>query len=100
MIIREDAYLRHVGIKGMHWGQRRERKKKEKQARFAENQKKANDLLRTALKDSNTLILLNKHHIVTGKEFVDHLSNGGLLDVNTSRVYAKQKKPGGAYVLQ
>ncbi len=78
----------------------KERRKIEQQKRLREGQKKAASLLNTSLKGKNVLILLNGHTIVTGKEFTNHMVNGGLLNVNNTRIYAQQAKPGAKYQLK
>lgn len=109
MIVNERAYLDHHGVKGQKWGIRNRREKKpsrksqrqtQRQARYDSDVAKANHLLETALKDPQVLIKLNRRHIVTGEEFVQHLSRGGLLDVPGSSIYAQQKNKKGPYVLQ
>lgn len=107
-----DAFIAHHGKKGMRWGirnkqnpsespkvSRQVRKAQERQAQFQKNQAKAADFLNTALKDPQVLIKLNGRTVVTGKEFTDHLIAGGLLDVNTTSIYAQQKTKNGPYVL-
>lgn len=108
-------YLAHFGVKGMRWGvrkandsstpkvsrrqQKKEAKRAAKQARFEADQKKATMLLDAALKDPEILINLNNNIVVTGKEFVDHMSNGGLMNVRTTTVFAQKDKQSGQYVL-
>jgi hypothetical protein len=109
MIPDEDiyAFLEHHGVKGMRWGSRkgassgdkrrgfRQRRADKRQARI----QKANDLMTTALKDPEVLIKLNNQQIVTGRQFVQFMGRGGLMDVRTTDIYAK-KGPKGKYVLQ
>lgn len=54
----------------------------------------------TAKKDPNALIQLNGRQIVTGKEFTDHVENGGLVSPSNTRIYAQQESPGGKYALK
>jgi len=109
MIIDEDDFLEHFGVKGQKWGVRKKRessggnkpkKLSRRKARRAVAQKKAEDLINTALKDPDVIINLNGRILVTGKEFVNHMANGGLLNVKTSRIYAQQDKPDGPYVVR
>lgn len=111
MIIDEDLYLEHFGKKGMRWGKRsakgsapkvgrKERRKAEKQARVAADQKKVTDLVTKSLKDPKVLIKLNGHTVVTGKEFSNYMVNGGLLNVRTTSVFAEIDKKTKKYVLQ
>lgn len=97
MIIDEEVYLKHHGVKGMKWGQRRKQKR---QARFEANHKKAMELVTAATKKPNDLFLLNGRTVVTGKEFTDHMVSGGLLDVKSSRPYAKFDAKKKTYVMQ
>lgn len=108
--------LRHVGVKGMRWGHRKAessdssgssdaptkpKKLTRKEVKAEKNefyQKKGADLVEKALKDPTVLIKL--HHggtyptLVTGKEFVDHLSRGGLMDIRATDVFATKAKSG------
>ena len=110
----EDA-LAHFGVKGMRWGQRKAQEstgggtrkatraeKRAHQEKF--NQEKGDRLIKTAQKDPEVLIKLKTQDpypvIVTGKEFIQHLSNGGVMDIRASDVYAKLDKKEGGYVQQ
>lgn len=108
-----EVVLAHYGKKGMHWGVRndtsggetRKATKSEKKAHAAQwDQDKANRLVAAAMKDPKILISVKSQElyptIATGKEFLDHMSSGGLLNVRQSDIYAKQKTPGGQYELQ
>lgn len=55
-------------------------------------QAKANALLDQALQKPNSRFILNGTQTVTGKQFVDFLVNGGLLDINTTNVYETPKR--------
>lgn len=117
----DDDFLEHHGIKGMRWGHHKAKAegstktpkaakpekpkklsgKEKRAARRAADEKKANDLLNEALKNPQTLIKLNTGYgptIVTGKEFVEHLINGGYMNVRSTDIYARQDKS-GQYVL-
>lgn len=112
-------FLAHFGVKGMRWGVRRqenagstkpsrkerkqaekERVRSEREAAFNAHIEKARGLVQQSLKDPDTLVLLNGRQIVTGREFVQHMTNGGLMDVNTTRVYATIDKTTKKYVVQ
>lgn len=105
-------FFEHHGIKGMRWGSRKSsdsgssaKPKKlsrhdKRQAKFAANQQKAQNILASSLKEPTSLVLLNGRQVITGKEFVQHMSNGGLMDVRTTRVYARQQTKNGPYVLE
>lgn len=118
MITNSSEFLTHAGVKGMKWGKRKareasdssstnsskkpsrkERKKAEKQARMQADMKKADDLFKTALKNPNTLIKLNSSVIVTGKEFVDYMSAGGIMNARTTDVFATVDPVSKQYVL-
>lgn len=111
-----EDFLAHHGVLGMHWGSHKATpeaakavsgstpKPKRLSRRAAKNafyQEKANRLLNTALKDPSVLIALNTGGmhptVVTGKEFVHHLSQGGLMNVKYTDVYAT--KQGDHYVM-
>jgi hypothetical protein len=109
-----DDFLEHHGVKGMRWGVRRgntpsapsgrkvaKALKKEAQMKTAKErqdfyQAKANNILKVASKDPDSLIALrtpNDRVIVTGKEFLNHMAQGGVMDIRATDVYAT--RPGG-----
>lgn len=94
--------LAHHGVKGMKWGQHKKLSRKEVRAeKHAFYEAKANRLIQQALKDPTTLIALNTGGVhptvVTGREFVQHLSYGGVMNIKMTDVYATKKK--GQYVM-
>lgn len=110
--------LEHHGVKGQRWGVRRNRdnsgpggkaakpakltREQVKAERDAFYQKKAQHILDTAIKQPESLIALRTQNdavIVTGKEFVNHMSRGGLMDIRASDVYATRPGNKGPYVL-
>jgi hypothetical protein len=104
-----DEFLEHHGVRGQKWGIRNKRKsgpsrrdvrKHKKQQVQKLRMDKANHLVETATKDPQVLIKLNRRHVVTGEEFINHLSRGGLLDIDGSDIWAQQEKPGGPYVMR
>lgn len=107
----KEEFLAHAGVKGMRWGKRkaedtRPAKLSRKEVKAEKNQfyqDKANSLVAKALKDPQVLISLKTGDIyptiVTGKQFVEHLSNGGLLNIKMTDVYAQQASPKGQYIL-
>lgn len=108
-----DEFLEHHGVKGQRWGvrsssdksggkklSRHERRAAAKQAKQEETAKKVADLMNAALKQPTSLIQLNGRQVITGKQFIDHMVNGGLLNINTSRVFARQETKNGPLVLQ
>lgn len=108
----EDNVLGHFGVKGMHWGVRKSRdsdsssktkkpsRKERRAAKQAATQKKVEDLVKSSLRDRTQLVLLNGQQVVTGEEFVQHMSNGGYMNARTTRLYARQQSKGGPYVLE
>jgi len=112
MTVDEHVYdfLEHRGVKGMHWGVRKSNgdkpsskkpsRQEKREAKTAAREKKVNDLVSTSLKEPTALILLNGRHLITGEEFVNHMTNGGLMDVRLTRVYARQHTKEGPYVLE
>jgi hypothetical protein len=109
--------LEHHGIKGMRWGVRRDdstsssggssKPKKLSRSEVAQEQrdfyqKKADNILKVASKDPESLIALktpNDAVIVTGHQFVDHMTRGGLMDIRMSDVWATKASPTGPYEL-
>lgn len=97
-----DDVLAHHGVKGQKWGQHKKLNRKEVRAEkhaFYEN--KANRLIQQSLKDPTTLIALNTGGtfptVVTGREFISHLSQGGVMNIKMTDVYAT--KQNGQYVM-
>jgi hypothetical protein len=102
--------LRHFGVKGMRWGHRqasgsgsskprkmtRQEVKADKTAFY---EKKLSNVLEKSLKDPKTLVTLTLQGesyptVVTGKEFVDYASRGGLMNARTTDIYATLTKDG------
>lgn len=115
-----EAFLEHVGVKGMRWGHRKaedsagsssgsEKPKKltRKEVRAEKNEfyvKKGDNIVRTAAKHPDSLIAIRNYGdyvptIVTGKELLEHMAKGGLLDVKNSDVYATKNQKTGEYWL-
>lgn len=65
-------------------------------------QRKANNILKTAAKDPESLIALRTHNdavIVTGKQFIDHMVSGGVMNIKMTDVYATRRGGAGKYIL-
>lgn len=104
-----EEYLEHHGVKGMKWGVRRNRdsggsdkprkisrgenRRLNKKAEREFYQNKINDIFEKSLKlDTDIFIAANTGgpitQIMTGREFVIHMANGGLLNPKTSEIWA------------
>lgn len=110
--------LAHYGVKGMRWGHRKaedssgtgkqrlsrkEFKAKVRQEKSDFYQKKADSLLKESLKDPEVLVRLKSTDpyptILTGKEFVDYLTRGGIMDIKATDIYARKTSKNGPYEL-
>jgi hypothetical protein len=113
VIIEAEDFVKHFGTRGMRWGvrnsrdsnsfkpNRKERRQEKRLAKNAAQEKKVNDIIKTSLKQpTRTLVLLNGQQVVTGKEFVDHMTAGGRMNVKTTRIYARQQGKTGPFVLE
>ena len=104
--------LEHYGVKGMRWGVRRKRdqsggsrpaKMTRKEVRADRDKfyrEKADNVVRTAAGEKATLISVKtpaESRVVTGREFVDYLSRGGVFNAKYTDVFAVQNAPGEAY---
>lgn len=108
-----DEFLAHYGVKGMKWGvrkssgdssgssekrlSRKEFKAKVSSEKNAFYENKAARILDEATKDPKTLISVKAGTyptVVTGKEFVSYLSNGGSFDIRATDVYARRTAEG------
>lgn len=80
---------------------RKEHRAKVKAERNKFYEQKAESIMKEALKDPEVLIKLSTPGdpygmVVTGQQFANYASNGGLFDVKTSDIYAR--RDGDAYV--
>lgn len=103
--------LQHYGVKGMKWGVRNsdgssaKPKKltrtevKAERAAFYKN--RADTILKEALDNPQTLIAAKVPgafpSVMTGRQFVDYLTSGGIIDVKYTYVYAKLNDDTGSY---
>ena len=105
-----NPYLEHHGVKGMKWGRRKRREtssgekkrlsrkevrrlNKQKSKEFY--QKKADRLIKeSASKGKDVLVSVKGFEsfptVMTGREFVTHLSNGGMFDIKQTDIYARR----------
>ena len=109
----DDNTLRHFGVKGMKWGVRREsngsgsgkrptRKEwraSERKRRSDFDQLRAREVLDVATRAGSESLIMTRlgeqghFAIMTGKEFVSHVSNGGVFDVRATDVAAVRGYP-------
>jgi len=119
-----DSVLEHFGIKGMHWGQRKAegsagggapkpkktfrgttvekmngREIRIEKDKFYED--KANDVLKRSAKGDGTDALVSVTNrqtyattIITGRELVEHMGRGGLMDIYMTDIYAEKNADG------
>lgn len=104
--------LQHVGVKGMRWGHRKAEPTSSKPSKPAKMtrkevradkdrfyQDKLSNVINKSLKDPKTLVQLTTPGdtfatVVTGRQFVEYASNGGLLNAKTTDIYATLTKDG------
>ena len=93
-----DEFLEHFGVKGMKWGQRKARRAERAAAKDSFYQKKADDILKAAMKDSEdkprTLVALDGRLVITGQQFVDHMARGGVMDISRTEIFATRGSTG------
>lgn len=105
--------LQHFGVKGMKWGKRsakaasspRPKKMTRQEIRADKDafyQKKLKNVIDTAMKDPENLISLRAagtpfQTLVTGREFIEYASQGGIMDATMTDVYATKR--GDKYLL-
>lgn len=113
-----DDFLAHYGVKGMRWGKRRSDKelanarvtrKQNRQMNKEASEKfysdKASNIYQEAKKAGDQILISTRmpgdsvQTITTGKEFAAKLERGGMLDVKSTEIFARQPKPDSQYVL-
>lgn len=120
-----DTFLEHFGVKGMKWGVRKDKgsassggpdsstpklsrkevRKINKAGELAYNMKKLEDVYTESKAKGESVLVKSRvsgdfaDTVMTGKQFVDHVESGGLIDSKTTRVFARQEKEGEAFVM-
>ena len=109
-----DAFLEHYGVKGMRWGvrknstsshkkSRREKRAEKKAAKQEFYNKKAQNIIAKSLEDPDTIVSLKTTDVyptlVTGREFVEYASKGGIFDIRYTDVYATKDRESNTYVV-
>lgn len=103
----------HFGVKGMKWGVRKEYVPSRKETRAVNKQRRRDfyknrteRAIKTASKKGAQTMIATRVNpydsvttIMTGKEFITHIKNGGVFDARMTAVYASQSKKDGAYVI-
>ena len=107
------ATLAHYGVKGMKWGvrktegrvTRKQNRQMNKEARDKFYAEKASKIYEEAKKGGERVLVETRvpgdfaQTVVTGKQFAEHLERGGVMDVRTTEIFARQPKPNQQYVL-
>ena len=109
-----DSFLEHYGVKGMRWGvrknvtsshkkSRREKRAEKKAAKQEFYNKKAQNIIAKSLEDPDTIVSLKTTDVyptlVTGREFVEYASKGGIFDIRYTDIYATKDKESNTYVV-
>ena len=106
-ILTDSDRIEHSGVRGMKWGHRRARssqtqrppRKSKRQAKIDYANERLTGILEKAFKDGDkTLINLNNRGVVTGEQFVNYVSSGGLLDVKRTSIFAEYSPEKEDYV--
>lgn len=115
-----EDYLEHYGVKGMKWGVRRNRdsggsdkprkisrkenRKMNREAKSAFYEKKADTLLKEALKGGTDVLILSLMQgdtaltLRTGSEFSRDLLAGRAMNIKMTDIYARRESDGKYYV--
>lgn len=109
-----DDFLAHYGVKGMKWGVRRNRvsgdssssakpkrltRKEKRVEKKAFYEAKASRILNKALEDPEVLVSIRTPNspyptIATGREFVSHVTRGGMFDIRATDIFAEKTSDG------
>lgn len=110
--IDRQVHLEHYGVKGMRWGQRKLDRQSPmvsdkstgitkdvksgkvvsykptgpRSGRSAQGADFAKKIMSQAEKNPDDLYILNGQVMVTGKQFLDHMIAGGVLDIRTTQL--------------
>ena len=119
------TFLKHYGVKGMKWGvtndygrgssgggyvdkkevSRRELRKINRANKQAYDLKKVEEAYSEAKTGGEKVLVATKIPgdyaitVVSGKQFVSHVESGGVLDIATTRIFARQLNEGEQYVM-
>lgn len=105
-----DAFLEHVGVKGMKWGVRKDpsagrESRKDYKARVKTEKdefynKKIQGVVKQSLAKGNDILIQTRLPgdaaitIATGKDFLNHVSAGGVFDAKVTDVFATKNSDG------
>lgn len=104
-----DDFLAHYGVKGMKWGKRRAERRAQEDADRAGKQeydrKKLDEVYSESKKKGEKVLVKSRaagdyaDTVMTGKQFVDYVERGGVVDAASTRIFARQAKAGEQFIL-